>query len=266
MSLARRKRISSYSALQQAVAGLLVVSLWSCATVPPAPRAGEPVYTTRTDTAVVGRLVLVRSGTDQTPYRSIADHALCFVPDDFEHAKKGVRAATIETDGTFKALLPPGDYKLYSQHRIDPVGWLAVLPVAKLGVSSRSPVEIQYAGTLRLNLDQAVQAGASKSGKPDVRPVPVAVSDESEQQARNLGASPGQALQLVPGLIQVQSDIAFGEPRQNRAACSTRELYPGEVKEEDKKVAYGVLGVLLLIPIAALALITAPLWIGGRIN
>jgi hypothetical protein len=81
-----------------------------------------------------------------------------------------------------------------------------------------------------------------------------------------LGANEGQALQLVPGLIQVQADIAFGEPRQNRAACSARELYPGEVKEEDKKVAYGVLAVLLLIPIAALALITAPLWMGGSIR
>jgi hypothetical protein len=214
----------------------------------------------------VGRLVLVRSGVDQTPYRSTADHALCFVPDDFEHARRGVRAAAIEMDGTFKALLPPGDYKLYSQHRIDTVGWLAVLPVAKLSVSSRTPYEIEYAGTLRLNLDQAVQLGAAATRKPDVRPVPAAVSDESQQASRDLGANAAQALQLIPALLQVQADVGFAEPRQNRAACTARELYPGEMKEQDKKVAAGVLGFLLLIPLAALVVITAPLWMGGSVK
>jgi hypothetical protein len=133
-------------------------------------------------------------------------------------------------------------------------------------VSSRTPVEIEYAGTLRLNLDQAVQPSAATTGKPDVRPVPVAVSDESQQAARNLGANAGQASQLVPSLLQVQADIGFAEPRQNRAACTARELYPGEMKEEDKKVASGVLGVLLLIPLAALVVITAPLWMGGSVK
>jgi hypothetical protein len=196
----------------------------------------------------------------------MADHALCFVPDDFERAKKGVRAATIEADGTFKALLPPGDYKLYSQHRIEGVGWLAVLPLAKVSVSSPGPAEIEYAGTLRLDLDQAVRAGARKTGTPDVRPVPVAVSGESEQMVRSLGASPGQALQLVPALIQVQADVAFAEPRQNRAGCTARQLYSEATTEEDKKVALGVVGVLLLIPLAVLVVITAPLWLGGKID
>jgi hypothetical protein len=214
----------------------------------------------------VGRLVLVRSGADQIPYRSTADHALCFVPDDFERAKKGVRAAAIEMDGTFKALLPPGDYTLYSQHRIDTVGWLAVLPVAKLSVSSRGPVEIEYAGTLRLNLDQAVQPSAAKAGQPDVRPVPVSLSDEGQQAARNLGVNAGQTAQLVPALLQVQADVAFSEPRMHRATCTARELFPGESKEQDKKVASGILGALLLIPFAVLVVITAPLWMGGSVK
>lgn len=266
MSTARHRRNSAYSSLQQAVASLLLASLWGCATVPPPPRAGEPVRSTRTDTAVLGRLVLVRSGIDLTPYASTADHALCFVPDDFEHARKGVRAATIAPDGTFKALMPPGEYKLYSQHRVDGVGWLAVLPVARLTVSSRGPLEIEYAGTLRLDLDPAIQVGAPMAEKPDVRPARISVSDESEQQARSLGASPGDALQLVPALLKVQSEVAFAEPRHSRAACTARELYPGETKEAENKIAKGTLGVLLLIPMAALVVLTAPVWLGGSIK
>jgi hypothetical protein len=38
------------------------------------------------------------------------------------------------------------------------------------------------------------------------------------------------------------------------------------MKEQDKKVAAGVLGFLLLIPLAALVVITAPLWMGGSVK
>jgi len=205
MSTAQRKPVTSYSTLEQTVAWLLVVSLGGCVTVPPPPKAGEPVRTTSTDTAVVGRLVLVRSGADQTPYRSTADHALCFVPDavDYEQAKKGVRSATIESDGTFKALLPPGDYKLYSQHRLYPTEWLAVLPLVKLSVSSRSPGEVEYAGTLRLDVEQAMQSRPPKKRSPDVREVPISLADESQQQSRSMDAK------LVPALLQLQADVAF---------------------------------------------------------
>jgi hypothetical protein len=99
-----------------------------------------------------------------------------------------------------------------------------------------------------------------------VRPVPIAVSDESQRAGHDLGANAARPSQLVPSLLQVQAAIAFAEPRQKRAGCTARELYPGEMKEQDKKVAAGVLGFLLLIPLAALAVITAPLWLGGSVK
>jgi hypothetical protein len=262
MCTVQRKPVTSYSALEQAVAWLLVVSLWGCATVPPPPRAGEPVRSTSTDTAVVGRLILVRSGTDQTPYRSTADHALCFVPDnvDYDQARKGVRSATIEPDGTFKALLPPGDYKLYSQHRLSSTEWLAVLPLVKLSVSSRSADEVEYAGALRLELEQAMQTRPPKKGTPEVREVPIAVADESQQQSRSLDAK------FVPALLQVQANVALAQPQQDRHACSARELFPQEAKKADAQVAKGVLAGLLLIPLLAIVVVVGVLTGGGHFN
>ena len=58
-----------------------------------------------------------------------------------------------------------------------------------------------------------------------------------------------------PVEIQVRGQIAAGP----RSSGSSRRI-------EERKARCGVLGVLLLIPIAALALITAPLWIGGSIK
>jgi hypothetical protein len=262
MCTVQPKPVTSYSALEQGVAWLLVVSLWGCAAVPAPPRAGEPLRSTSTDTAVVGRLILVRSGTDQTPYRSTADHALCFVPDnvDYDQARKGVRSATIEPDGTFKALLPPGDYKLYSQHRLSPTEWLAVLPLVKLSVSSRSADEVEYAGALRLEVEQAMQTRAPKKGTPEVREVPIAVADESQEQSRGLAAK------FVPALLQLQADVALAQPQQERHACSARELFPQQAKKADADVAKGVLAGLLLIPLLAIVVVVGVLTGGGSFH
>jgi hypothetical protein len=247
----------SYSTLQQFIAGCLILSLWGCATVPSPPKAGEPLRSTYTDTAVVGRLVLVRSSVDQTPYKSLADNALCFVPDGvvYEEAKKGVRAGTIELDGTFKALLPPGDYKLYSQHSMSKGDWLAVLPLVKLKVSKPNLDEINYAGTLRVDLDQTSQPRPVKAGRHDVRLVPVSVSDEMQQQAIGQGAATWQGVKVVPELLQVEANVAFVEPKSQRTPCTARQLFPEAAKDEDKNVAKGVLVGLLVLPLLAIVLV-----------
>jgi hypothetical protein len=260
MPAAHAQRPASYSALEQVVAAVLIVCLWGCATTPPPPKPGEVPRTTGTEAAVVGRLVLTRAGVDQTPYRTTADHALCFVPDgvSYEQARSGVRPATLETDGTFKALLAPGDYKLYSQHRLSQTQWIAVLPMAKLTVSSLRAGEIAYAGTLRMDIEQAFQPQAAKSWTREVKQVPIMLADESRGLALGPDARP------IPALLQLQANIALAQPQHEVQACAARTLLPEEAKRQDANaLAKGVLAGLLLVPLVAIVLVLALLSGGG---
>jgi hypothetical protein len=207
----------------------------------------------------VGRLVLVRSGVDQIPYASTTDHALCFVPDGVPpaQAQKGLRAATLEADGTFRAQLPPGDYKLYSQHRLSQTQWLAILPMATLTVSARGAGEVEYAGTLRLNIEQRTQATPSKGWTTAVRQVPITLTDESKQQAL------GPDTRLSPALLRLQANVALAQTQPELQACTPQELLAQPGKKDDASVAKGMLGALLLIPLVAIVVVLAMLSGGG---
>jgi len=253
------QRPSSYSVLQQVVAGALILSTWGCATTPAPPKPGQPVPTTRKETAVVGRLVVVESGVDQTPYASTADQALCFVPDGVtpERTEKGVRAATFDADGTFRVLLPPGNYKLYAQYRISQSQWLAILPMAKLTVSRRHAAEVEYAGTLRVEIEPATQAHPSKSWTAEVRQVPITLTDDSQQQ------SLGPDTRLIPALLHLESNVALVQPQHALQACSARGLFAQPAKTQGADVAKGVLAALLLIPLLAIVVVLGVVSGGG---
>jgi len=112
---------------------------------------------------------------------------------------------------------------------------------------------------LRLDVEQAMQSRPPKKRSPDVREVPISLADESQQQSRSMDAK------LVPALLQLQADVAFAQPQQDRHACTARELFPAEAKQEDTRVAKDVLGALLLIPVLAIAVVVGVLT-GGHFN
>jgi hypothetical protein len=56
----------------------------------------------------------------------------------------------------------------------------------------------------------------------------------------------------------------FAEPRQNRQACTARELVPQETTRENADIAKGVLAGLLLIPLLAIDMVLAVLTGGGN--
>jgi hypothetical protein len=259
MPAARPRPITHYSALQQTVAATLVVCLCGCSTTPPA-KSDAATQAAGTETAVVGRLVLTRAGADQTPYSSTEDHSLCFVPDDVtaRQAEQGMRAATLDADGTFHAQLPPGNYKLYSQHRIAATQWVAVLPMAQLNVTSLGGSELAYAGTLRVELE----ASHTKSWTTAVRQVPIKLTDERRQ----VTTSPD--IRLVPALLHVKANVALAQTQATLQPCRPSTLAgvstAGQsAKQQGAEVAKVVLLTLLLIPLVAIVVVLGVLSGGG---
>jgi len=263
MPAAQPRPTTPYSALQQTVAATLVICLWGCSTTPPAKRdaANQAVVT---ETAVVGRLVVTRAGADQTPYSSTEDHSLCLVPDGAtaRQAQQGMRAATLDADGTFHAQLPPGNYKLYSQHRIAATQWIAVLPMAQLSVTSLGGGELAYAGTLRVELEAPAEGSHMKSWTTAVRQVPIKLTDERQQVA----TSPD--MRLVPALLHVKANVALAQTQATLQPCAPSTLASAatagqSAKQQGAEAAKVVLAALLLIPLLAIVVVLGVLSGGG---
>jgi hypothetical protein len=173
-----------------------------------------------------------------------------------------MRATTLDADGNFHAQLPPGNYKLYSQHRISATQWVAVLPMAQLNVTSLSGSELAYAGTLRVELEALAEGSHTKSWTTAVRQVPIKLTDQRQQ----VTTSPD--MRLVPALLHVKANVALAQTQATLQPCGPSTLAGAatagqSAKQQGAEGAKIVLAALLLIPLLAIVVVLGVLSGGG---